>query len=147
MTVTVIIPTYKPGAAFRRLMKKLSTQTYPIEKIIIMNTEEQYWKNALIQGIEQAEVHHITNGCEPPCSSWVLNSGALKEQSVLLNAEPSLQPLFYYFKAWVGWLAWVWVLFFETGFFLYNPDSSWNSLCRTGCLELTEIHLPLPPEC
>jgi hypothetical protein len=39
------------------------------------------------------EVHHITNGCEPPCSSWVLNSGALKEQSVLLNAEPSLQPL------------------------------------------------------
>ena len=60
MTVTVIIPTYKPGAAFRRLMKKLSTQTYPIEKIIIMNTEEQYWKNALIQGIEQAEVHHIT---------------------------------------------------------------------------------------
>lgn len=60
MTVTVIIPTYKPGAAFRRLMKKLSTQTYSIEKIIIMNTEEQYWKNALIQGIEQAEVHHIT---------------------------------------------------------------------------------------
>lgn len=60
MTVTVIIPTYKPGASFRRLMKKLSTQTYPIEKIIIMNTEKQYWKDALIQDVRQAEVHHIT---------------------------------------------------------------------------------------
>lgn len=60
MTVTVIIPTYKPGASFRRLMKKLSTQTYPIEKIIIMNTEQQYWKDALIQDVKQAEVHHIT---------------------------------------------------------------------------------------
>ena len=60
MTVTVIIPTYKPGVSFRRLMKKLSTQTYPIEKIIIMNTEQQYWKDALIQDVGQAEVHHIT---------------------------------------------------------------------------------------
>lgn len=60
MTVTVIIPTYKPGASFRRLMKKLSTQTYPIEKIIIMNTEQQYWKDALIQDVRQAEVRHIT---------------------------------------------------------------------------------------
>lgn len=60
MTVTVIIPTYKPGASFRRLMKKLSTQTYPIEKIIIMNTEKQYWKDALIQDVRQVEVHHIT---------------------------------------------------------------------------------------
>lgn len=60
MTVTVIIPTYKPGASFRRLMKKLSIQTYPIEKIIIMNTEQQYWKDALIQDVRQAEVHHIT---------------------------------------------------------------------------------------
>lgn len=60
MTVTVIIPTYKPEASFRRLMKKLSTQTYPIEKIIIMNTEQQYWKDALIQDVGQAEVHHIT---------------------------------------------------------------------------------------
>lgn len=60
MKVTVIIPTYKPGASFRRLMKKLSTQTYPIEKIIIMNTEQQYWKDALIQDVRQAEVHHIT---------------------------------------------------------------------------------------
>ena len=33
----------------------------------------------------------ITDGCEPPCSCWELNSGPLEEQSVLLTAEPSLQ--------------------------------------------------------
>ena len=32
------------------------------------------------------------NSGEPPCGCWELNS--LEEQSVLLTAEPSLQPLF-----------------------------------------------------
>jgi hypothetical protein len=36
---------------------------------------------------------HIADGCEPPCGFWELNSGPLEEQSVLLTAEPSLQPL------------------------------------------------------
>jgi len=35
----------------------------------------------------------ITDGCEPPCGCWELNSGPLEEQSVLLTAEPSLQPI------------------------------------------------------
>jgi hypothetical protein len=34
----------------------------------------------------------ITDGCEPPCGCWDLNSEPLEEQSVLLTAEPSLQP-------------------------------------------------------
>ena len=34
----------------------------------------------------------ITDGCEPPCGCWELNSGPPEEQSVLLTAEPSLQP-------------------------------------------------------
>jgi hypothetical protein len=34
----------------------------------------------------------ITDGCEPPCGCWELNSGPLEEQSVLLTSEPSLQP-------------------------------------------------------
>jgi hypothetical protein len=33
----------------------------------------------------------ITDGFEPPCGCWELNSGPLEEQSVLLTAEPSLQ--------------------------------------------------------
>jgi hypothetical protein len=53
----------------------------------------------------------ITDGCEPPCGCWELNSRPLKEQSVLLTAEPSLQSLttvfcFLFFFFW----------FFETGF-------------------------------
>jgi hypothetical protein len=35
----------------------------------------------------------ITDGCEPPCGCWELNSGPLEEQSVVFTAEPSLQPL------------------------------------------------------
>ncbi len=35
----------------------------------------------------------ITDGCEPPCGCWELNSGPLEEQSVLLTSEPSLQLL------------------------------------------------------
>ena len=34
----------------------------------------------------------ITDGCEPPCGCWDLNSGPLEEQLVLLTSEPSLQP-------------------------------------------------------
>ena len=34
----------------------------------------------------------ITDGCEPPCGCWDLNSGPLEEQSVLLTTKPSLQP-------------------------------------------------------
>ena len=36
----------------------------------------------------------ITDGCEPPCGFWKLNSGPLEEQLVLLTAEPSLQSVF-----------------------------------------------------
>ena len=34
----------------------------------------------------------ITDGWEPLCSCWELNLGPLKEQSVFLTVEPSLQP-------------------------------------------------------
>ena len=34
----------------------------------------------------------ITDGCEPACSCWELNSGLLEDQPFLLTTEPSLQP-------------------------------------------------------
>jgi hypothetical protein len=40
----------------------------------------------------------ITDGCEPPCSCWELNSGPLEDQSVLLTTEPSLQLPGYIFE-------------------------------------------------
>jgi hypothetical protein len=33
----------------------------------------------------------ITDGCEPPCGCWELNSGPLDKKPVFLTAEPSLQ--------------------------------------------------------
>jgi hypothetical protein len=39
----------------------------------------------------------ITGGCEPPCGCWDLNSGPSEEQSVILPAKPSRQPLCFVF--------------------------------------------------
>jgi hypothetical protein len=44
----------------------------------------------------------ITDGYEPPCGCWDLNSGPSAEQSVLLTAEPSLQPNLLFLKASFG---------------------------------------------
>ena len=38
-TVDVIIPAYRPGKEFEKLLDSLSTQNYPVEKILVMNTE------------------------------------------------------------------------------------------------------------
>ena len=44
--VDVIIPTYRPGKEFEKLLDSLSTQNYPVEKILVMNTEEKFWNTA-----------------------------------------------------------------------------------------------------
>jgi hypothetical protein len=50
----------------------------------------------------------ITDGCEPPCGFWDLNSGPLKEKSVILTAESSLQPsLFYSSHRWLWATLWL----------------------------------------
>ncbi len=43
-TVDVIIPVYKPDAVFETLLERLGKQSYPIRRIIIMNTEQSFWK-------------------------------------------------------------------------------------------------------
>ena len=67
-----------------------------------------------------------TGGCEPPCRCWELNLGSLEEQSVLLTTEPSLQP------SSLVVVVFVFVLFFETGFFCIIALAALNSLCRKG---------------
>lgn len=59
-TVDVIIPVYKPDERFRKLMTRLERQTCAPRKIILMNTEKQYWKPEYIQGCSNVEVHHLT---------------------------------------------------------------------------------------
>lgn len=60
MRVTVIVPTYKPGEKFGRLMERLQTQTVLPDKIIIINTEKKFWKESVISGIKGVEVVHIS---------------------------------------------------------------------------------------
>ena len=40
----------------------------------------------------------ITDGCEPPCGCWELNSGPQEEQSALLTTASPLQPDWKTFK-------------------------------------------------
>ena len=45
--VDVIIPAYHPGKEFSTLIERLTKQTFPIHRIIVMNTEETYWNKEL----------------------------------------------------------------------------------------------------
>lgn len=65
MTIDVVIPAYKPGPKFIKLMERLAQQDTPVRKVIVVNTEEKYWSERLLDemGTEAAallEVHHIT---------------------------------------------------------------------------------------
>lgn len=44
MKVDVIIPTYKPDAGLFELFDRLQSQTVPISNIIVINTEEKYFR-------------------------------------------------------------------------------------------------------
>lgn len=63
--VDLVIPVYKPGDEFLQLLTKINNQSYPVEKIILMNTEEEYWKEFVIkhkeiENFDKLEVHHLT---------------------------------------------------------------------------------------
>lgn len=61
----VIIPLYKPGKEFFALLDALRIQTFPVNRIILMNTEERYFEE-LIQGTDffsrygNVTVYHIS---------------------------------------------------------------------------------------
>ena len=57
--VDVVIPTYKPGKKFSRLLKMLQRQTWPVGKIIVMNTEKSSWNENGFAGITPLAVHHL----------------------------------------------------------------------------------------
>ena len=64
-TVDVIILTYKPQKRLTKVIELLESQTYPIQKIIIMNTEEKYWNTflygeKLLRVWDNVEVHHLS---------------------------------------------------------------------------------------
>ena len=63
--IDLVIPVCKPGDEFLQLLAKINNQSYPVGKIILMNTEEQYWKEFVIkhkeiENFDKLEVHHLT---------------------------------------------------------------------------------------
>lgn len=64
-SVDVILPTYKPTQEVFQLIESLESQTYPINKIIIMNTEERYFEKlfygtGFLERFKNIEVHHLS---------------------------------------------------------------------------------------
>ena len=63
--VDVILLTYKPEKQVMRLIEVLEKQTYPVHKIIIMNTEEKYFQalfygTGFMQRYKNIEVRHVS---------------------------------------------------------------------------------------
>ena len=58
--IDVVIPAYKPGEKFQKLIKMLQKQTYPIHEILIMNTEKAYFPEASVAGLPNVRVEHLT---------------------------------------------------------------------------------------
>lgn len=58
--VDVIIPVYKPDEKFEKLMKMLKRQSYPANRIILMNTEKQFFPQAGYEEMPGVEVVHLT---------------------------------------------------------------------------------------
>ncbi len=69
-SVDVIIPTYKPGEKFIKIMECLARQTCPPNRIIVMNTEQKYfdrltygtsfshYKNVFVRHLAKREFDH-----------------------------------------------------------------------------------------
>ena len=92
----------------------LATQKEPVTQIDRFNESNNfsiqryyYVYNILLPCIsahQRRAPDLITDGCEPPCGCWELNSGPLEEQPLLLTTELSLQPLnvFLIFLIWLN---------------------------------------------
>lgn len=59
-TVDVIIPVYKPDCGFLTLVERLETQTTPVNRIIIMNTEQKYFDRLFYGTALEGRYHNIT---------------------------------------------------------------------------------------
>lgn len=59
-TVDVIIPAYKPGKKFIRQQRMLQKQTYPINRIIIVNTEAEFLDRSILKDYDNVYVRDIS---------------------------------------------------------------------------------------
>ena len=65
MKVDIIIPVYKPDKSFLQLIEKLESQTVPVNRIILMNTEEKYFSQLfygarVLKQFSNIDVYHLS---------------------------------------------------------------------------------------
>ena len=56
----VIIPTFKPGDKLEKLLRRLLEQSVPVDRVIIMNTEEKYWDAERCESLFEGEDTKLT---------------------------------------------------------------------------------------
>ncbi|HIT88798.1 MAG TPA: glycosyltransferase family 2 protein [Candidatus Merdenecus merdavium] len=59
MKVDVVIPTYKPDAKLKNMVELLRNQSLPVQKILIINTEEEYFPKGIFEPMSEVEIIHI----------------------------------------------------------------------------------------
>ncbi len=85
MELDVIIPVYRPGRQFLKLIKRLNAQTLSPSRIIVMNTVEEYF-DELIAGTDfyekypNVEVHHL--------KKEEFDHGGTRRKAVRLSSAP-----------------------------------------------------------
>lgn len=57
--VDVIIPTYRPGREFEELLKRLNKQSMQVHRLLVINTQEEFWNKEWEEKYPFLEVHHI----------------------------------------------------------------------------------------
>lgn len=58
-SVDIIIPIYRPREEFLDLLERLIKQSYQVNRIILINTEQKYFDERLFLISDKIEVHHI----------------------------------------------------------------------------------------
>ena len=58
--VDIVIPTYKPDEKFHMLLEMLGRQTYPVHKILVMNTEKAFYPERLLRDYPDVQVEHLS---------------------------------------------------------------------------------------
>lgn len=78
--VDVVIPTYRPGESYTRLLDMLYRQSYPVNRIWIINTEEKYYTDWLFNhaGEKKYENLHVTH-----ISKREFNHGRTRREGVV----------------------------------------------------------------
>ena len=64
MTVDIIIPTYKPDETLCLLLQKLQGQTFVVHRVIIMNTEEALWTDAVAKYPIEKAIEDLPCPCD-----------------------------------------------------------------------------------